>query len=218
MPIPIPILLSAGRSLLSFSGRAASLTARGISQITSTVASATSQTADFAKEFFEVSRGLQSILDVAVSIYDTFLGVNERLNQSLLKSQTIIAQTLDSYDLAGNKIDDLRTKIGSFGSALRAQQKVLEQDTKELVGVTSEFTLQVFDETLQRFGNLQGQTKQFESDLDGITKLAGNLTAALSSLNLTDQVQLAQETRALLTGDVNSPDSLLARSIGISKD
>ena len=218
MALPIPIILSAGRAALSFSSSAASLTTRGIAEIGNAVGTATSATADFAKEFFEVSRGLQSLLDVAMSVYDTFLGSNEQINQSLLKSQTILSQTLDTYDLAGNKVDDLKTKISSFGSALREQQKVLEQDTKELVGVTSEFTLQVFDETLQRFGQLQGQTKEYATDLEGVTKLAGNITAALSSLNLTDQVQLAQETRALLQGDVNSPDSLLARNLGITRE
>lgn len=162
----------------------------------------------------------QAMAGVIMPIYAATIGQNEQLNQSLLKSQTILASNLNLYDQLGRQanVDDFAAKIQSLEGSLRAARNQLEESTKELVGVTSAFTIETFDNVILQFNRLQGQTKEFSSDIEGATELASNLTAALGTLNLTDSVQQQQEIRALLSGDVASPDAQLARALSITKE
>lgn len=221
----LPAILSATRTAISFSASAAKATvgslstiSRGVGALGDASSSLFDRTKQLGEGIFFAKQTYESLLGVASQAYNLLIKQNEDLNKSLLKSQTILAQSVNLYDQQGNKVESVRDKIMSFGDALREQRKVLEQDTKEIPGVTSAFTISVFDQVLQRYGQLQGQTREYGSDLEGLTQLSGNLTAALSNLNLTDQTQLVQEVRALLSGDVNNPDSTLSQTLGISKE
>lgn len=210
--------MPAGRAIIEFDVQGVGASLRSIRDLgqnfdkLTTGISAIGQKLSFMQEVF----GL--ISQAGAGAYQAIIGANEELNASLLKSQTVLAQNLQVFNANGVAVDGISDKITSFGSALRENRKQLELNTKELVGVTSAFTFGVFDNVLLQFQNLNGQTKKFNSDLEGATELASNLTAALSSLNLTNDVQATQEVRALLSGDVNNPGAQLAKTIGLSKE
>jgi hypothetical protein len=172
---------------------------------------------EIGQKIFFIQQAFNLLKQSAAGAYGLIIQQSEQLNLSLLKSQTVIAQSVEAYTAQGDKLDDIRKKIQAFGDTLRIQRRQLEIDTKEIPGVTSAFTLTVFDNVLQRYKELQGQTKQYGDDLTGLTALAGNLTAALSNLGLVNNIQAVQETRALLTGDVNDPNSLLPQTLGVSR-
>lgn len=159
-----------------------------------------------------------AILPVIKGIYQYTIAANEQLNLSLLKSQAVLASNTAIFDAYGKEITDTTDKVASFANELRDQRKLLEQETKDIVGVTSEFTIQVYDKLLLYFKGYQGQTKMFKDDLTAIRKLATNLTAVLGTLDLTDAIQLEQEVRSLSTGDINNPGALAARTLGLSHE
>lgn len=196
----------------------AQLTFGAIGQIGNIAGATTVAIGSAYKSLSSLVQQFQVFAQSAKGAYEATIGANEKLNQSLLKSQIILSGVTDVYDGFGNKIDRISDKITAFKGPLGEARRQLEKDTLELVGVTSELTFNVFDKVLRQFGTLQGQSKGFKTDIEAITALSKNLTAALGTFGLTDVVQIEQEIRSLLTGDYSNPDSILNKSLGLSKE
>jgi len=156
----------------------------------------------------------QGVFSLLNQIFGVFVQSNEALNQQLLASQGLLANNVNVFDLYGNKVTDLREKLESTRGLLKDTIKELEKDTQQLVGVTTEDVNAAFNIVLRNIGDIQGQSKK--STLDAAKDITADIVAAAGALGL-GRDQIAQEARALLSGDVNNPDALLSQSLGLDK-
>src|SRR4028119_660660 len=157
--------------------------------------------------------GLQGI---AGALYGSLIDSNEQLNAELLKSQVALASTLDIYQ-NGTKIDNIGDKIISSAGTLKDSLKQIEKDTTELAGVTTQQVNGVFQILLQNASSFIGQSKEFSNPIDAATNATKGWAAALGTLGLPLE-QANQEIRSILQGDVNNPDSVIAKTLAISRE
>lgn len=157
--------------------------------------------------------GLQGI---AGALYGSLIDSNERLNAELLKSQVALASTLDIYQ-NGTKIDNIGDKIISSAGTLKESLKQIEKDTTELAGVTTQQVNGVFQILIQNASSFIGQSKEFSNPIDAATNATKGWAAALGTLGLPLE-QANQEIRSILQGDVNNPDSVIAKTLAISRE
>lgn len=167
-----------------------------------------------AYELFQVA--LEGIQGVAVGLYNALIDSNERLNAELLKSQTNLASNLRIYR-DGTEIIDITEKITATQEILRESLQQIEVDTRNLVGVTTDEVNGVFQVLLQNSQSFIGQSKEFSNPIEAATASTKNWAAALGTLGLPLE-QANQEIRSILTGDVNNPDSIIAKSLQISRE
>lgn len=165
-------------------------------------------------ELFQASiAGLQG---VAGSFYSSLIDSNEKLNQELLKSQVALASTLEIYK-GSTQVTDITAKITASQGALRESLKQIEKDTTELVGVTTSQVNGIFQILLQNASSFIGQSKKFSDPIEAATASTKGWAAALGTLGLPLE-QANQEIRSILQGDVNNPDSIIAKTLAISKE
>lgn len=165
-------------------------------------------------ELFQAAMaGLQG---VAGALYGALIDSNERLNAELLKSQVALASTLEIYK-GSTQVTDITEKITSSQGALRDALKVIEKDTTELVGVTTDQVNGIFQILLQNASSFIGQSKEFSNPIEAATASTKGWAAALGTLGLPLE-QANQEIRSILQGDVNNPDSVIAKTLAISKE
>lgn len=159
---------------------------------------------------------LAGLQGVAGALYGALIDSNERLNAELLKSQVSLAGTLDIYK-DGVQMTDVTDKILSSAGTLKDSLKQIEKDTTELVGVTTEQVNGVFQILLQNANSFIGQSKEFSNPIDAATNATKGWVAALGTLGLPLE-QANQEIRSILQGDVNNPDSMIAKTLAITKE
>lgn len=157
-----------------------------------------------------------TVQQVAGSLYEGLIASNEKLNQELLKSQVALASTLEIYK-GSNQVTDITEKIQASQGALRESLKQIEIDTTELVGVTTEQVNGIFQILLQNASSFIGQSKEFANPIDAATASTKGWAAALGTLGLPLE-QANQEIRSILQGDVNNPDSVIAKTLAISRE
>ena len=167
-----------------------------------------------AFELFQTA--LAGIQGVATGLYKSLIDSNEKLNAELLKSQTNLASNLRIYR-DGTEIVDITEKITSTQETLRESLKQIEQDTKNLVGVTTDQVNGVFQVLLQNSQKFIGQSKEFSDPIEAATASTKNWAAALGTLGIPLE-QANQEIRSILQGDVNNPDSIIAKTLQISRE
>ena len=149
--------------------------------------------------------------------YDLVIGQNERFNLTLLRSQAFLAQATDVFDQFGNRIVGVGQQIDATRGILREQLEALREDTRDLVGVTSSQVEEAFGLVTRNIGDIISQTEnQGQTAIESARKLTKGLVAGLGTLGL-PQEQFSQEIRSLLSGDFNTPDSVLGRTLAISK-
>jgi len=166
---------------------------------------------------FEVmQKALAGVQGVATSLYSALIDSNEKLNAELLKSQTNLASNLEIYR-DGTEIVDITEKIVSTQNLLKDSLKQIEQDTKSLVGVTTDQVNGVFQVLLQNSQKFIGQSKEFSDPIEAATASTKNWAAALGTLGIPLE-QANQEIRSILQGDVNNPDSIIAKTLQISRE
>jgi hypothetical protein len=159
---------------------------------------------------------LAGVQSVASGLYSVLIDSNEKLNAELLKSQTNLASNLEIYR-NGSEIVNITEKITSTQETLRQSLKQIEQDTKNLVGVTTEQVNGVFQVLLQNSQKFIGQSKEFSDPIEAATASTKNWAAALGTLGIPLE-QANQEIRSILQGDVNNPDSIIAKTLQISRE
>ena len=163
--------------------------------------------------FNQALQAVQSLMAGGQQAYDLLIGANERLNQQLLQSSATIAATSSVFK-EGVEIKDPTLAITALQEPLGDAIKRLQIESKELVGVTSQDVIGVFNVVTGRMGDLQGQSKQFNNAIDSSVPLTKNLVAALGTMKMPLE-QANQEIGAILTGQITS-DAQLARSLGIN--
>lgn len=167
-------------------------------------------------QFELFQKALSGVQTVATGLYSALIDSNERLNAELLKSQTNLASNLEIYR-DGSEIVDITEKITSTQEVLRESLKQIEKDTTELVGVTTDQVNGVFQVLLQNSQKFIGQSKEFSDPIEAATASTKNWAAALGTLGLPLE-QANQEIRSILQGDVNNPDSVIAKTLQISQE
>ena len=167
-------------------------------------------------QFELFQKALSGVQTVATNLYSALIDSNERLNAELLKSQTNLASNLEIYR-DGSEIVDITEKITSTQEVLRESLKQIEKDTTELVGVTTDQVNGVFQVLLQNSQKFIGQSKEFTDPIEAATASTKNWAAALGTLGLPLE-QANQEIRSILQGDVNNPDSVIAKTLQISRE
>lgn len=166
---------------------------------------------------FEVfQKALGGVQKVATVLYSALIDSNEKLNAELLKSQTNLASNLEIFK-DGDQIVDITEKITSTQEVLRQSLKQIEKDTVDLVGVTTEQVNGVFQVLLQNSQKFIGQSQEFRNPIEAATASTKNWAAALGTLGLPLE-QANQEIRSILQGDVNNPDSVIAKTLQISRE
>lgn len=150
-------------------------------------------------------------------IFDALIVSNEKLNAQLLKSQTNLAGAFKMFRANGEEITDITEKIGASRAKLTESLKQIEKDTASLVGVTTSQVNGVFEILLANSSKFIGQSKKFIDPIDAATDATKNWAAALGTLGLPLE-QANQEIRSILDGDVNNPDSTIAKTLQISKE
>ena len=165
-------------------------------------------------ELFETA--LAGVQSVASGLYGLLIDSNEKLNAELLKSQTNLASNLKIYR-DGTEIVDITEKITATQETLRQSLKQIEEDTKSLVGVTTDQVNGVFQVLLQNSQKFIGQSKEFSDPIEAATASTKNWAAALGTLGIPLE-QANQEIRSILQGDVNNPDSIIAKTLQISRE
>ena len=169
-----------------------------------------------SKQFEAFQQALSGVQAVATGLYSSLIDSNERLNAELLKSQTSLASNLEIYR-EGKEIVDITEKITSTQEVLRESLKQIEKDTTELVGVTTDKVNGVFQVLLQNSQKFIGQSQEFTDPIEAATASTKNWAAALGNLGLPLE-QANQEIRSILQGDVNNPDSVIAKTLQISRE
>lgn len=163
-----------------------------------------------------VQLGIGALQGAASGLYSALIGSNEALNAELLKSQTNIASNLRLFR-EGTEIVDITDKITASQELLRDSLKQIEIDTKDLVGVTTQQVNGVFQVLLQNSAQFIGQSKEFSDPIEAATASTKNWAAALGTLGLPLE-QANQEIGSILRGDVNNPDSIIAKTLQISRE
>ena len=158
----------------------------------------------------------QSLTSQLAPAFNALVLSNERLNQAIIRTQGNIAQNARLFDEFGREIRGLETQITATRPALRKALEQLERDTRDLVGVTSEQVNESFNIVLENIGRFAGQSKDFTDPLESAQRLTRGLVGALGSLGLPLQ-QARQEFRALISGDVNNRNAVLAQTLQISR-
>jgi hypothetical protein len=156
---------------------------------------------------------LQNILAAARPVYDFLIGSNERLNQQILSSQTNLASATRIFQ-GGIELTDQTDKINASRRAITAALKQVEEDTRQLVGVTSSQVNELFQITLTNAASLNNQSQQFPGPIEAATQLTKGWAAALQVVGVPlDQAR--QEINSILKGQVDQ-NSILAKNLDIT--
>lgn len=175
------------------------------------------QLADLAGKYALFAAGAAGVLASIKPAYDLLIASNGQLNATILQSQTAIASNFNVFDRFGNEITDIGDKIASQEGTIRDAITRLEQETQELVGITSATTTEAFNIVLAEGGKFLGsQLGDYEDTIDASIGLTKGLLAALGTLQIPIE-QARQEFRALIQGDLNNPDAALIKALGIDE-
>lgn len=163
---------------------------------------------------FQVFRGVLSGLR---GVYDSVIGQNERFTLTLIRSQTFLAANARLIDTFGEEIEGVGDKIDATQERLTDALNKLRIDTRELVGVTSQQVEEAFGLVTRNIGDIVGQTKVVGDDaIDSARRLTKSFVAGLATLQLPRE-QFSQEIRSILSGDFNTPDSILGRALNLDR-
>jgi hypothetical protein len=168
-----------------------------------------------AFKFNNIIQALQTLRATAQPVYDALIQSNERLNATLLSSQTNLASSSRVFQ-GGTEITDPTAKINATRTQLKTALKQIEKDTQQLVGVTSEQVNQLFQITLTNAAVLNNQSKQFPDAISAATSLTKGWAASLKVVGIPLQ-QANQEINSILRGQITQ-DSLLAKNLNITND
>lgn len=142
-------------------------------------------------------------------LFDETIGREVRLQETLLRTKTALVAVNDVI-VNEKKITDPYKAIIALEQPLEESLKNIRVRSLDIAGTTSDAVIQVFGVVAQQIGQFKGTLKDAED-------LAVSFAGALGTIGLTDPAQATQEIRSILTGNIG-PDSLLARTLGITND
>lgn len=138
--------------------------------------------------------------------FDSIIGQNVRLEQTILSTQTTLASTARVFANGIEVLDPLQ-KIEALEGDVRRAIENIRVRSLELAGVTSQQIIEIFGVVANSIGQVGGSIKDAED-------LAISFTAALGTLGI-PFYQASQEIGSVLGGYITE-DSLLAKKLQIS--
>ena len=167
--------------------------------------------------FFREALGtIGSAVQAFISPLRQAVNAAEAFNQTALQTQILFAANTRSFNAAGEEIFSFTERIKGSQDEFIELNKRLEIATQSVAGLTTARLNNVAAQVAQSINQVQGQSQQFVGDLEVIEALVPSISSALSTLQI-PEFQDAQELRALLSGDFNNPDALLAQRLGITR-
>lgn len=168
-----------------------------------------------ANAFNEVTTAIGGVLAAARPAYDLLIGSNEQLNQQILASQASLAATQRVFK-DGLELKDPTEAIKALGEPIEEALAGIRKESLDLVGVTSEQLVPLFQVLTSQAGKLANQSKEFPESLQAAEKLTTDFAAAFGVLQIPLE-QSRQEILSILQGQISS-DSQLAKSIGLNNE
>lgn len=154
----------------------------------------------------ETQQAISSLAAQGQRAYQLLVGQNVQLQQQLLATQSSLAAT-NKVISQGMEIKDPTAAIKALGEPVKQAIADLRKGSLELVGVTSNDLVPLFQIVAQNSSNIGASLQQSSS-------LALSFAAALGTLNIPlDQAR--QEIDSIVTGQISS-DSQLAKSLNIT--
>lgn len=138
--------------------------------------------------------------------FDSIIGQNVRLEETMLSTQTTLASTARIFD-GGTEISDPLQKIQALEGGVREAIENIRIRSLDLAGVTSQQIVEIFGVVATSISQVGGDIKDAED-------LAISFTAALGTLGV-PFYQARQEIGSILGGYITE-DSLLAKRLQIS--
>lgn len=176
---------------------------------------AISRVTALANTYNEVSMALQGVLAAGAPVYQALIGANEELNQQILSSQASLAATQRVFQ-NGIEITDPKVAIEALGEPIRAALQNIREESLNLVGVTSQELVPLFQILTTNASKLSNQSKEFPDAIGAAEKLTTDFAAALGTLSIPLN-QAQEEINSILQGQI-SVDSRLAKSIGLNNE
>lgn len=180
------------------------------------IAEALGASEDALKLFSGAALAADIVIKLLASSFGLFVGANEELNQQLLKTQSLLLTNTDLFNAAGQPITNLTEGIRASKDQLKGVLKDLQKDTESLVGVTSAEVNEVFGYVNRNIGSLVNQSQKSDDVLESARRVTKVLVAAGGVSGIRGG-QFAQESRALLSGDINNADATIIKDLGITK-
>lgn len=160
---------------------------------------------------------LTSTVNNIVSPFTNAINASEQFNQQILQAQIAFNIATTEIDSFGNEIVSFADRLGNSKEVFSDLAKELEIETQTVVGLTSSRLNNVLNEVIQESAAILGQysDKYGKNSIEIFKKLTANLASTYSLLG-SPEYQDPQETRALLMGSVNDPNSFVAGKLNIS--
>ncbi|MEL6853516.1 MAG: hypothetical protein AAFO83_00235 [Cyanobacteria bacterium J06607_13] len=173
------------------------------------------QIAGASKKIFFIGEAFQQITGVinaaraaAAGFYDSFIQSNVELQEQLLSTQASLAAT-NQVLRGGIEISDPTEAIQALEAPVRATLEQIRADSLDLVGVTSQQLVPIFQILAQ-------ESSAIGASLGDAGDLTVDFAAALGTLGI--PLDFArQEIQSILQGQI-SVDSQLAKSIGLNNE
>lgn len=167
----------------------------------------------FSMQVFMIQMAFQQAMGAAQAFYTHTIGRTETLNKQILSAGSAIAGTQEVFR-NGISVDGMTEAIESLEPKIRQSLKNIERDTMELVGVTSDQMVPLFQILATNAGSLTEQSKQWPDAIKASEVLTGKFAAAMGTLGLPLE-QARQEITSIIQGQITM-DSQIAKQIGLN--
>lgn len=206
------LTLNTFQSNVQQAGASAQLSLAGIKQKASDL---WDETQKLSFQMFLLQMTFQQLQGVGQAFYNIALKGNEELNQSILSTQSSLVAVTDVYK-DGIKIPDSTEAIKAIEPQIRASIEAIRKDSLDLVGVTSDQLIPLFQILATNAGKITNQSKQWADPIEAAQKLTISFAASLGVLQIPLR-QARQEIQSILQGYID-PNSIMAKQLGISNE
>ena len=172
-----------------------------------------------AQQFFFFSEAISTItgaLGGLISPFQNALSLSQTFNQQLIETQILLISNSKIINDAGDEIFLFGEKVEATQGKLRELSENLEIATQSIAGLTTARLANVTREVTKSVALIQNQSEVTLDTFSTIESLVPSIAAALSTLGL-PEFQDTQEISALLRGEFNNQDAILAQQLGITR-
>ncbi len=148
-----------------------------------------------------------TVIQGLTGIFNAFVASNIELQDQILQSTAAVVANTQVFDEWGKKIESVPDQFRALQPKYKQLIKEIQQDTLELVGVTSQDVNNAFNIVSSNISQIVGQSKKISDPLKAVKELAVGITAAAGTFQLPAD-QISQEITSILTGQVTSDTRL----------